>query len=275
MSTNFTAACIQLNSKRTLAEDVPSIIEYVDLAIAKNADLILLPECTGMMEPDQNLLKNKAPFENEHPILPIISQKASESETFILIGSLAIRLENNKIANRSYLFNSRGEVIATYDKIHLFDVKLNDGQFYQESAVYQPGDKAVTAKIPWGTIGLTICYDVRFPHIYRKLAKANSHFIAIPSAFTKTSGEAHWHVLQRARAIETGCFILAPAQCGIHADNRQTYGHSLIVDPWGKVLADGGEQPGIITAEIDFSEVAAARQKIPSLSHDRNFDLAH
>ena len=190
----------------------------------------------------------------------------------MLAGSLAVRLPDGRVANRSVLFDKEGRVAARYDKIHLFDVDLGNGESYRESATIAPGDRAVIAKTPWGPIGLTVCYDLRFPHLYRTLAQRGANFIAIPAAFTRTTGQAHWHVLQRARAIETGCYVFAPGQCGTHAEDRQTYGHSLIVDPWGAVLADGGEQVGIITARIDPAQVAAARRKIPALTHDRPFD---
>ena len=191
-----------------------------------------------------------------------------------MIGSLAIRLFDDHIVNRSYLIDEKGNIAATYDKIHMFDVKLDDDQIYRESETYKPGSQAVLVNLPWGRLGLTICYDIRFAYLYRILAQNGADFITIPAAFTKISGEAHWHVLQRARAIETGCYIISAAQCGTHAERRETYGHSLIVDPWGKILADGGKGIGLILAEIDPDKVNQARTKIPSLSHDRNFDLS-
>jgi predicted amidohydrolase len=214
------------------------------------------------------------PTEGDHATLAMLTAMAAERKAWILIGSLAVAISNGKIANRCYLIDPGGEVQATYDKIHMFDVDLDDGDNYRESATYEPGTKAVTADLPWGKLGLTICYDVRFAYLYRALAQAGAEFITVPAAFTKVSGEAHWHVLQRARAIETGSYVIAAAQCGTHAEDRKTYGHSLIVDPWGRVLADGGDDVGVITAEIDPAQVAEARRKIPALSHDRQFSFS-
>ncbi|NQV54229.1 MAG: carbon-nitrogen hydrolase family protein [Rhodospirillales bacterium] len=273
MTASFTAACIQLNSKRDIAANLPDIKSLILEAASTGADLITLPECTAMLEPEQERLFANAPGEDNHPTLDLVQGLARETGAWVLLGSAAILLGNGKIANRSYLFGGNGDVAATYDKIHMFDVELGDGQTYKESATYAPGSKAVTTQLPWGILGLTICYDLRFPYLYRALAHAGADFLAIPAAFTKVSGEAHWHVLQRARAIETGCYVVAPAQCGTHAEGRQTFGHSLIVDPWGTVLADGGEDVGIITAEIDAGLVTEARAKIPALTHDRDISL--
>jgi predicted amidohydrolase len=175
------------------------------------------------------------------------------------------------LANRSFLIDPKGAVRARYDKIHMFDVDLGKGEVYRESKSYAAGTKAVTARLPWGRLGMTVCYDLRFPQLYRALAQEGADFLSVPSAFTRPSGSAHWHVLLRARAIETGCFVFAPAQCGVHEGGRKTYGHSLIVDPWGEVLADGGNEPGFITARIEPERVIEARRRIPSLDHDRRF----
>jgi predicted amidohydrolase len=184
---------------------------------------------------------------------------------------MSVKLEGERLANRSFLIDPAGQIKARYDKIHMFDVDLAGGESYRESATYRPGDRAVLANLPWGTLGMTICYDMRFPQLYRTLAQAGAMFITVPSAFTRPTGQAHWHVLLRARAIETGCFIIAPAQCGEHAEGRKTYGHSLIVSPWGEVLADGGEQVGISLVEIDATKVREARGMVPALDHDRAF----
>ena len=191
----------------------------------------------------------------------------------MLVGSLAIKVSETKTANRSFLLDPNGRVAARYDKIHLFDTDPGSGESYRESNTVEGGHRAVLAGTPWGKIGLTICYDLRFPRLYRRLAKAGAFLIAAPSAFTETTGKAHWRVLLRARAIENGCFMIAPAQGGAHANGRRTYGHSLIVGPWGDVLAEGGVDPGIIVADIDPGEAAAARARVPSLQHDRPFDL--
>ena len=195
-----------------------------------------------------------------------------ETGAWLLIGSLSIAVEGGKVANRSLLVDPTGNIVARYDKIHLFDVDLGETESYRESATIAPGDRAVLAETPWGPLGMTVCYDLRFPQLYRTLAQRGALFLSIPAAFTRTTGRAHWHILQRARAIENGAFVFAPAQCGTHAEGRETYGHSLIVDPWGAVLADGGEEPGIVFAEIDPAAVASARNRIPSLRHDRRFD---
>ena len=270
----FTAACVQLNSKREVEATLPAIRAGIEEASSKGAGLISLPECTSMMEPDAGRLRQTAPPEDRHPTLDLVQELAKQTGAWVLLGSAAILLENGKIANRSYLFDRDGEVRASYDKIHMFDVDLGDGQHYRESETYAPGSEAVLAELPWGKLGLSICYDLRFPYLYRTLAHAGADFLAVPAAFTQVSGEAHWHVLQRARAIETGCYVIAAAQCGTHAEERKTYGHSLIIDPWGAVLADGGEEVGVITAEIDPARVAEARRKIPALSHDRPVAIA-
>jgi predicted amidohydrolase len=192
---------------------------------------------------------------------------------FIHVGSLAIKLAPEKAANRSYLIAPSGEIAARYDKIHLFDVDLAGGESYRESRNYRPGEQAVLCDLPWGRLGLTVCYDLRFPALYRALAEAGAIMLAIPSAFTQQTGEAHWHVLNRARAIENGCFVFAAAQGGKHENGRETYGHSLIVDPWGRILAEGGAEPGVVIAEIDLADVAKARARIPSLQHGRRFEI--
>jgi predicted amidohydrolase len=270
----FTAACVQLNSKRTLDENLPDILKLILEAASRGADFITLPECSGAMEPIAERSRANTPTEDKHEGLPLVSGLARDKGVWILVGSFGIKLPSSdkngaKIANRSYLFDPTGAVVATYDKIHMFDVELGDGQTYRESATYEPGSCGVVADLPWGRLGLSICYDVRFAYLYRALAHAGADFITVPAAFTKVSGEAHWHVLQRARAIETGCYVISAAQCGTHAEGRQTYGHSLIVDPWGQVLADGGDDVGVVTATIDPAAVAEARRKIPALTHDR------
>ena len=274
MVSSFLAACIQLNSKRDIELNIAEILRLVDEALELGAEFITLPECTGMMEPNRKLLTEKTPYEQDHSVLIAIRERAMENGAWILIGSLAIRLPGNQIVNRSYLIDQKGEIAVTYDKIHMFDVQLDDGQTYRESETYKPGTEAVLTELPWGRLGLTICYDVRFAYLYRTLAQNGASFITVPSAFTKVSGEAHWHVLQRARAIETGCYIISAAQCGDHAEGRQTFGHSLIVDPWGKILADGGEKTGVIVARIDPHQVENARAKIPALNHDRRYKLS-
>ena len=274
MASSFTAACVQLNAKRDVQANLPEIRAGILDAAGQGAALITLPECTAMLEPDSARLRANAPPEDRHPTLDLVQGLARGTGAWILLGSAAILLDGGKIANRSYLFDGEGVVRAAYDKIHMFDVDLGDDQIYRESETYEAGREAVLAELPWGNLGLTICYDLRFAYLYRTLAQAGADYLAVPAAFTQVSGEAHWHVLQRARAIETGCYVLAAAQCGTHAEDRKTYGHSLIVDPWGAVLADGGEDVGVITATIDAAQVAEARRKIPALTHDQPTPIA-
>jgi predicted amidohydrolase len=205
--------------------------------------------------------------------LAALRELARRLRIFLHIGSLAIKLSPEKAANRSFLIDRDGEIVARYDKIHMFDVDLAGGESYRESRNYRPGDIAVSADLPWGRLGLTVCYDLRFPALYRALAEAGSSFLAIPSAFTRQTGEAHWHVLNRARAIENGCFVFAAAQGGRHENGRETFGHSLIVDPWGRILAEAAAEPGVVLATVDAAQVTAARAKIPSLEHGRRFEV--
>ena len=270
---SFRAACIQLNSHRSAEENIDNIVKFFDVAVKNNSDFVTLPEVAGMLEPNTTLLKQKVVYEKEDIILTEIRRKTKENKVWTLIGSLAIRTAEDRIVNRSFLIDNNGNIVARYDKIHMFDVDLDDGQRYRESDTFQSGTKVVLKNTPWGRLGFSICYDIRFSYLYRKLARNGAEFITIPAAFTRVSGEAHWHVLQRARAIETGSFIISPAQCGTHADGRKTYGHSLIIDPWGNILAERKNKPGVITAEIKLSKVATARRKIPSLLTDSENEL--
>jgi predicted amidohydrolase len=269
----FTAACVQMTSQREFEPNIKAASDLVRGARDAGASFILTPEITAMFEPkrEQHLAKAKA--EAENPALAAFRELAKETGAWLLIGSMAIKLEAERLANRSFLLTPDGEIAARYDKIHMFDVDLKNGETYRESALYRPGDTPVLAELPWGTLGMTICYDLRFAYLYRALAQAGADFLTIPAAFTVPTGKAHWHVLQRARAIETACFVLAPAQWGEHADGRKTYGHSLIVDPWGEVLADAGEGVGFITAEIDPAKIAEARRMVPALRHDRTLSV--
>ena len=269
MTGSFKAACVQVNATRDMAPNIRTAADLVRRARDAGADLIAMPENVSMLEPDNDLLRDKARPEAEHPALAAFTDLASETGAWLLVGSLAIALDGGKVANRSFLIGSDGTVRARYDKIHMFDVDLDGGESYRESAVFAAGDAAVLAETPWVKLGMTICYDLRFAYLYRALAQAGAGMFAVPAAFTRQTGEAHWHVLNRARAIETGCYVIAPGQCGTHAEGRQTFGHSLIIDPWGRVLADGGEAPGFVIADIDPGEVDAARSKIPALTHDR------
>ncbi|HLF58609.1 MAG TPA: carbon-nitrogen hydrolase family protein [Alphaproteobacteria bacterium] len=272
MTAKFTLACVQTNSGREIAPNIEAVSVQIREARNKGADFIAVPENVAMIEPDGAKLRAKAESEGTHQALAAFRALARDSGAWILVGSLAVKLDDGRIANRSFLLKPDGAIEARYDKIHMFDVDLENGESYRESATFRPGEAAVIADTPWGGLGMTVCYDLRFPYLYRSLAHAGAVMMSVPSAFTEVTGRAHWHVLLRARAIETGSFVIAPAQCGIHAEGRRTFGHSLIVDPWGEVLADGGKDVGIIMAEIDLAKVARARAMIPSLRHDRSFD---
>lgn len=264
-------ALIQQTAARDFAPNLAFLEAQIRDAAAHGARLIATPENSAMLEPDQQAHRAKALREEEHPLPPLFARLAQETGAYLLAGSIAVALDGGKLANRSLLFAPDGAVAARYDKIHLFDVDLANGESYRESALIAPGDKAVTVKTALAPLGLSVCYDLRFAALFRALAQAGAAIITIPSAFTVPTGEAHWHVLLRARAIETGCFILAPAQTGTHAEGRRTFGHSLIVNPWGTIIAEAGTDPGLVIADLDLSEVAAARQRIPALTHDRPF----
>ena len=271
MSERFKVACIQSNAGPDILPNIREVDRLARSARSAGAEFILTSENFTCIEFGAERSLAKALPEAEHPAIPHFTALARELGVWFLMGSLTIKLSPSKVNNRSYLIDPEGRISARYNKLHLFDVQLKAGEVYRESATVEPGDRAVLAATPWGPLGMTVCYDLRFAYLYRALAQAGAAFLSIPSAFTKTTGQAHWHTLQRARAIETGAYVLAPAQCGQHAGGRKTYGHSLIVDPWGEILADGGEAPGYITAEIDPLKVEEARRMIPSLEHDRPF----
>lgn len=277
MSTPFTAACLQTQSRLLPADNIAAVGELVLQARDAGAQFIMMPETANMMEPDGRAARAKAHTEADDPFLAAARGWARETGAWLLLGSIVVKSEGPArddgepmLANRSILLDAAGEIIARYDKIHMFDVDLGGGEVYRESKGYRAGAEMVVADTPWGKLGMTVCYDLRFPHLYRELAKAGADFLTIPSAFTRPTGRAHWHVLMRPRAIETGCFVFAPAQSGEHEGGRRTFGHSLIVDPWGEVLADGGDELGVVTAEIDPEAIVEARRKMPSLEHDRD-----
>ncbi|HUZ74999.1 MAG TPA: carbon-nitrogen hydrolase family protein [Stellaceae bacterium] len=272
MSAGFAAACIQLSAGREIGPNVAAAADLVRRARDQGADFILTPEASDMIEPRRSLRLDKARTEAEHPMLASFRELARETGAHLLLGSLVIREgEDERLRNRSFLIAPDGGIVRRYDKIHMFDVTLEGGESYRESAAFRPGDVAALAPLPWGVLGMTVCYDLRFPHLYRALAQAGARFLSVPSAFTVPTGRAHWHVLLRARAIENFCFVFAPAQCGEHAEGRRTYGHSLIVAPWGEVLAEAEDESGVILARIDPAKVEEARSAVPSLRHDRPF----
>jgi predicted amidohydrolase len=272
--TKFKAALVQMRTTLSVEKNIEDASRLIREAKERGADYIQTPEMTNIMEQGRDGLFARLQEEERDDALAALRQLARDLKTYIHIGSLAIKASQEKAVNRSFLIDRAGDIITRYDKIHLFDVQLAGGESYRESNTYKPGEVAVTADLPWGRLGLTICYDLRFPALYRALAGAGAHFLAVPAAFTKQTGEAHWHVLQRARAIETGSFVFAAAQSGRHENKRETFGHSLIVDPWGRVLAEGGTEPGVVIAEIDVEEVGRVRARIPSLEHGRRFEVA-
>ena len=268
---SFKAACVQLRSSDDVAENIRTASALVREAAGRGARFIATPENTNIMAADSRA-KLAATFdEARDPSLPVFSALAKELNVWLSIGSLHIKVSPDKTANRSFLFAPDGNIAARYSKIHLFDVALASGEVYRESSTVLGGDQAVVADTVFGPIGLSVCYDLRFPHLYRRLAQKGAFLFTVPSAFTVPTGQAHWHVLLRARAIENGAFVIAPAQGGVHANGRKTYGHSLIVGPWGEVLAEADMEPGVIMAEIDPALSAQARARVPNLQHDRQF----
>jgi predicted amidohydrolase len=272
MNNKLLAACIQTNAAPDIETNLERVAPMIRNARERGAAFIALPENVSLIVKGREKLFAAARPEGEHPAVAFFGKIARETGAWILAGSLPIACGHERLANRSYLFNPQGEIAARYDKIHMFDADVGENESYKESANYRGGNAAVVATTPWGKIGLTICYDVRFPHLYRTLAKAGAAIITVPAAFTVPTGKLHWHVLLRARAIETGCFILAPAQCGTHDGGRQTYGHSLIIAPSGEIIAEAGDGPGIIMAELDLAKSAEARRMLPSLQHDCEFE---
>jgi predicted amidohydrolase len=228
---------------------------------------------TNLMELNRERLFSAIVAEEDDAALATFREVARALGIYLHVGSLAIKVSPERAANRSFLIDRKGDIVARYDKIHMFDVDLGGGESYRESGNFRPGDLAVLADLPWGRLGLSICYDLRFPALYRALAEAGASFLTVPAAFTRQTGEAHWHVLLRARAIENGCFVFAAAQGGRHEYGRETFGHSLIVDPWGRILGEGGTEPGVVMAEINLADAAAARARIPSLQHGRRFEI--
>jgi predicted amidohydrolase len=268
---SFRAACVQLRSSEDVGQNILDASALIREAHAQGASFIATPENTTLMAADGGAKLEKSFPEDRDPALPVFRALAAELKIWLMIGSLAIKVSADKTANRSFLIDPEGAIKTRYDKIHLFDVDLPSGETYRESATVAGGGQSALADLPWGKIGLSVCYDLRFPQLYRALAKQGAFLFTVPSAFTETTGRAHWHVLLRARAIENGAFVVAPAQGGTHANGRKTYGHSLIVAPWGDVLAEAGADPGVIVADIDPALAADARARIPNLQHDRAF----
>jgi deaminated glutathione amidase len=272
-SSTFRVGLIQMRSCRTPQANMDAAAKLIGEAKTGGADYVQTPEMTNILERSRERLFAAIVPEENDATLATFRELARALGIFVHVGSLAVKASADKAVNRSFLIDRRGEIVARYDKIHMFDVDLKGGESYRESRSYRPGELGVVADLPWGRLGLTICYDLRFPALYRALAEAGATFLTIPSSFTRQTGEAHWHVLMRARAIENGSFVFAAAQGGDHEDGRATFGHSLVVDPWGQILAEGGTEPGVIFADVDPAEVATARARIPSLQHGRRFEI--
>jgi predicted amidohydrolase len=266
----FIAACIGMRSGRDPLANRDAAVSLIEEAAAAGASYVQTPEMTSLVERSRKDLFEKVGPEERDATLTALREVARKRRITVHVGSIAVR-SGDKLANRAYVIDPEGAITARYDKIHLFDVNLPNGESWRESATYTGGDSAVLAETPWGLLGLTICYDVRFPALYRALAEAGASFLSAPACFTRQTGEAHWTVLHRARAIETGAFMISAAQGGTHEDGRETFGHSIIIDPWGRVLAEGGTEPGVILAEIDPAQVGEARARIPALQHVRPF----
>jgi predicted amidohydrolase len=272
MTTTFVAACVQMRSARDVLKNRDDAVALVRRAADEGAHFVQTPEMTSLVERSREALFEKVGPQETDPTIAALRDVAREKGIVVQIGSVAVK-EGEKIANRAVLIDTDGSIVATYDKVHLFDVDLPNGESWRESNTYTGGERAVLGETPWGLMGLTICYDVRFPALYRALAENGASFLSAPACFTRQTGEAHWTVLHRARAIETGSFMISAAQGGTHEDGRETFGHSIIVDPWGRVLAEGDDQPGVVLATIDPALVADARGRIPTLRHGRPFTV--
>ncbi len=269
----FVAAMVQMRTGLLPGPSLEQATALIRDAVSQGAEYVQTPEVSNMMQVNRTALFEYLASEDEDISLKAYRDLARELKIHLHIGSLALRATPERAVNRSFLIGPGGDILASYDKIHMFDIDLGNGESYRESANYQPGETAVITDLPWGRLGMTICYDVRFPSLYRALAESGASFLAVPSAFTKKTGEAHWTTLLRARAIENGCFVFAAAQAGLHENKRETFGHSLIVDPWGVVLAESGVEPGVVLATIDPAKVESARKSIPSLQHGRRFSI--
>ncbi|MGQ0609632.1 MAG: carbon-nitrogen hydrolase family protein [Paracoccaceae bacterium] len=271
------AGLVQLNVCDDPAVNLPQTVALVRAAAAGGAGFVLTPECTNALSANRAHQREVLRHEGADPTLAALRDEAARAGIWLLIGSLGLLTDDadGRFANRSFLITPTGQIAARYDKIHMFDVNVTETEVYRESAGYRPGGQAVLADAGFARVGMTVCYDLRFAHLFRRLAKAGAQILTVPAAFNHLTGQAHWEVLLRARAIETGCFVLAPAQTGFHPEaagkGRRTHGHSLAVAPWGEVLADGGAEPGVTFADLDLAEVARARARIPALHHDRDY----
>ena len=267
----FNIACLQTSPKPDFQSALEEAIVLAEESLEAGADFIALPEYCGGLKTEGSAFAPPFATEENHPVLKGLRDFAKKRKKYLLIGSIAVTGPAGKILNRSYIVDEFGDILSRYDKIHLFDIKFSEKESYCESATFTGGQAAVICQTPLGCFGQTICYDLRFPHLYRKLSQAGAKILLVPAAFTKKTGEAHWHVLNRARAIENGAFVVAPCAVGKVEGGGESYGHSLIINPWGEILADAGSDSGLINANIDLEEVNSARMRIPSLKHDKTF----
>ena len=270
---DFTAACVQLRSGKNIADNIELCSDLIRQAADAGARFIQTPEMTNVLVRSRDELMERIAGEDEDMTVARLRKLAEELGVWIHIGSIAVRF-GDKVANRGFLLSPEGRIAARYSKIHMFDVDLPNGESWRESATYEPGTKTVIAELPWARLGMAICYDVRFPAIFREQARQGAEILSAPAAFTRQTGEAHWHVLQRARAIENGAYVISAAQGGRHEDGRETYGHSVIVDPWGVVIGElDHDEPGFLTAVIKPEETGKARQRIPAIANERDFSV--
>ena len=273
MARNLSIACLQTRPMPDFDSAIDDALPLAEAAVRAGAEVLFLPEyCGGLKSSGARLVPPAAP-ELSHPFVTAFKKCAADHGVWIMVGSVAVPGPGDKIINRGLMIDPGGQVHGRYDKIHMFDIQLSEAEVYRESATVEPGSQAVIHDTGFARIGHTICYDLRFADLYRALAQGGAEILAVPSAFTKKTGEAHWHVLNLARAIETGSFVVAPCAIGPIPGGGESYGHSLVVNPWGEVISDGGDLPGVVTAQIDLDEVARARKRVPSLTHDRPFAL--
>lgn len=268
----ITVACVQYCATDDADHNLQRASRLIDHACERGARYVALPEACDFLS--QHGMTAYTRPEPDHLALQFFCLAAKSREVWLLVGSLTVLGDHGKLANRSYVIDPGGRIVARYDKIHMFDAQIGGAETFRESATYQAGERAVTVDLPFARLGLSICYDLRFPTLYRSLAQSGAEVLAIPAAFTQTTGEAHWHVLQRSRAIENGCFVIAAGQCGTPYSGRECYGHSMIIDPWGRVLAEAGDDEEVIVAQLQMDRVQRARSSISSLSHDRAFSVA-
>lgn len=271
------AALIQMTSGDDPDQNCSQLLAYLDEGVSKGADFLVTPEVTNCVSLSRDHQRQVLCHQDDDPTLKAIREYCANKGVWVLLGSLALKTgdPDGRFANRSFLINPQGKIAAWYDKIHMFDVQVTAEETFRESAGYRPGTRTAGANTPFGTVGLSVCYDMRFPHLYRTLAQAGAEILTVPAAFSPVTGEAHWEPILRSRAIENGCYVLAPAQTGTHPTSgdkvRKTYGHSLVVDPWGKVILDAGTEAGVYLVDLDMENVAKARKRVPSLTHDRDF----